>query len=71
MLKVEIVRESVYKRDRKKCIGVTRVLLVGVVERGGQPPDGENCDLHPPLPPGREFRREGQSVLHGRAQRHQ
>ena len=33
MLKVEILRESVYKRDRKKCIRVIRVPLVGVVER--------------------------------------
>ena len=70
MLKVEIAVESVYKRDRKKCIRVTRVLLVVVVKRRGEPPDGKNFDLHPP-PPGREFRREGQSVLHGRAQRQQ
>ena len=30
-----------------------RVLVAGVVGRGGQPQVGENFDLHPP--PGREF----------------
>ena len=36
-----------------------------VVGRGGQPSEGKNFDLHPPLPPppGREFRTKGKKGI--------
>ena len=53
------------KKKKKEVVsnvyGVTEGKRQDVVERGGQPPEGKNFDLHPP--PGREFHRTLESVL--------